>query len=311
MSTSTLTFKPITLQDRDILTPYFQKTPWRDCNSSFASLYLWSEQYPAAYTIQNGMAIVCYPHPTLYSYYLPIGDGGGGRRREVLEIMLRHARNQGTPLRLHLTSEVLDTVKDLLPHLEDIQWKRELADYIYPAEKLRTLSGKKLHSKKNHLNRFMAENEWAFEEIGPENRGECLAMLTAWENENRYGDERDIGLEQESRTVRRALELMEELRLSGGLIRLLSGERAGQVVAFSIGEPITEDTFVMHFEKAFGQINGAYAIINQQMVEHFAKGFAYINREDDAGDEGLRKAKLSYQPEFLLEKGALQITELL
>ena len=308
---STLTFKPITLQDRDILTPYFEKTNWRDCNASFASLYLCSEQSPAAYTIVNDMAVVCYPHPTIYSYYLPIGDGSGGRQREVLEVMLRHAKSQGTPLRLHLTSEVLDSVRDTLPHLENIQWKRDLADYIYPSDKLRTLSGKKLHSKKNHLNRFLAENEWSFEEITTSNKAECLSMLEIWQKENRYGDERDIGLENESQTVRRSLERLEDLRLSGGLIRLLSGERSGQVIAFSVGEPITGDTFVTHFEKAFGQINGAYTIINQKMAEHFAKDLAYINREDDAGDEGLRKAKLSYQPEFLLEKGALQVTELL
>lgn len=109
--------------------------------------------------------------------------------------MLAHAKEQGTPLRLHLTSEDLENVKNILPHLENIQWKRELADYIYPAEKLRTLSGKKLHSKKNHLNRFMAENEWAFEEINAGNKAECLAMLEEWEAQNRYGDSRDNGLE--------------------------------------------------------------------------------------------------------------------
>ncbi len=307
----TLTFKPVTLEDRDILTPYFEKTSWRDCNGSFASLYLWSKEYPALYAIVKDMAVVCYPHPTICSYYLPIGDGSSGRLREVLEVMLAHAKEQGTPLRLHLTSEDLENVKNILPHLENIQWKRELADYIYPAEKLRTLSGKKLHSKKNHLNRFMAENEWSFEEINAGNKAECLAMLEEWEAQNRYGDSRDNGLEAEHQAVRRALELLEELRLSGGLIRLLSGERAGRVIAFSIGEALTRDTFVMHFEKAFGEINGAYAAINQQMVEHFARDFTYVNREDDAGDEGLRKAKLSYQPEFLLEKGALQVTELL
>jgi len=308
---STLTFKPITLQDRDILTPYFQKVGWRDCNASFASLYLWSEKYPVSYTIVNDMAVVCYPHPTIYSYYLPIGDGSGGKQREVLEIMLDHAKSVGTPLRLHLTSEVLESAQEIFPNLENIQWKRELADYIYPSDKLRTLSGKKLHSKKNHLNRFLAENEWGFEEINASNKAECLAMLETWQSENLYHDERDAGLESEFRTVRRSLELLEVLRLSGGLIRLHSGERSGQVIAFSVGEPITDDTFVMHFEKAYAGINGAYAIINQQMVEHFAKGFAYVNREDDAGDEGLRKAKLSYQPEFLLEKGALHVTELL
>lgn len=306
-----LHFKPITLEDRDILVPYFKKTNWRDCNGSFASLFLWSERYPVEYTIVEDMAVICYPHPEIYSFYLPIGDGNASKTRRVLERMLEFSRERGTPLRLHLTSEDLEAVKNLLPNLDEIQWKRELADYIYPAEKLRTLSGKKLHGKKNHLNRFLAENQWRYEAISPENIGECGAMLERWQEENRYGTDQDIELEQETHTVRRALEYFQELNLSGGLIRLLSGDRAGEVIAFAIGEPLTEDTYCVHFEKAFGEINGAYTIINQQTVERQAAGFTYINREDDAGDEGLRKAKLSYQPEFLLEKGALQVTHLL
>ena len=306
-----LSFKPITLQDRDILTPYFDKMDWKDCNGSFASLFLWSKQYPVEYALVDDMAVVRYPHPTIDSFYLPIGDGSGGRTRSVLERMLAFVGQRGIPLRLHLTSEDLEGVRDLLPHLDAIEWKRELADYIYPAEKLRTLSGKKLHSKKNHLNRFLAENQWQYEPLDRENIPQCMQMLAVWEQQNRYGNEKDIGLEQETDTVRRALTYYDDLRLSGGLIRLLSGDRAGQVIAFAIGEPITKDTYVVHFEKAFSDINGSYAIINQQTVEKQASDFLYINREDDAGDEGLRKAKLSYQPALLLEKGALQITELL
>ena len=143
-----LNFKPITLQDRDILTPYFDKMDWKDCNGSFASLFLWSKQYPVEYALVDDMAVVRYPHPTIDSFYLPIGDGSGGRTRSVLERMLAFVGQRGTPLRLHLTSEDLEGVRDLLPHLDAIEWKRELADYIYPAEKLRTLSGKSFTARK-------------------------------------------------------------------------------------------------------------------------------------------------------------------
>lgn len=306
-----LTFKPITLEDQDILKPYFDKTDWKDCNASFACLFLWKERYPVEYAIVDDMAVVCYPHPTTYSFYLPFGDGSGGRTRRVLEKMLEFARWKGTSLRLHLTSEDLESVKDIIPNLDQIRWNRDLADYIYPADKLRTLSGKKLHGKKNHLNRFLAMNQWQYESIGPDNVAECIAMLEQWETENRYGTEQDKELDEESNAVRRALEYLDQLHLKGGLIRLLSGENAGRVIAFAIGEPMTSDTYCVHFEKAFGEINGAYTIINQQTVEREADGFTYINREDDAGDEGLRQAKLSYQPEFLLEKGALEIDHLL
>ena len=94
--------------------------------------------------------------------------------------------------------------------------------------------------------------------------------------------------------------LFEELNLVGGLLRL-----DGELIAFTIGEPICEDTFVVHIEKAFGHIQGAYPMINQQFVEHECMNYTYINREDDTGSEGLRKAKRSYRPVFMVEKGVV------
>ena len=95
-----------------------------------------------------------------------------------------------------------------------------------------------------------------------------------------------------------ALRLMNELQLTGGLLRV-----DGKVVAFSIGEELNKDMYVVHIEKAFSNMNGAYQMINQQFVLHEAMDYKYVNREDDAGSEGLRKAKESYRPVFMLEKG--------
>ena len=97
------------------------------------------------------------------------------------------------------------------------------------------------------------------------------------------------------------LRLFEELEMRGGALRV-----DGRIVAFTIGEPVGKDTLVVHIEKAFADIQGAYTMINQQFVEHEGAGFAYINREEDMGEEGLRKAKLSYKPVFLVEKGVVR-----
>lgn len=94
------------------------------------------------------------------------------------------------------------------------------------------------------------------------------------------------------------LRLFEELHLTGGVLRI-----DGKVVAFTIGEPICEDTYVVHIEKAYADVQGAYTMINQQFVEHECMNYKYVNREDDTGAEGLRKAKLSYRPAFMVEKG--------
>ena len=95
-----------------------------------------------------------------------------------------------------------------------------------------------------------------------------------------------------------SLRLYKELDLTGGVLRV-----NGNVVAFALGEPACEDTFVVHIEKAYSEVEGAYTMINQLFVEHACKGYQYVNREDDAGVEGLRKAKLSYKPALLLKKG--------
>lgn len=89
--------------------------------------------------------------------------------------------------------------------------------------------------------------------------------------------------------------------MRGGLLRV-----NGDVVAFTMGEPVCDDTLVVHIEKAFPDISGAYAVINQQFAIHEGAGFLYLNREDDVGEEGLRKAKLSYHPAFLVEKGVVR-----
>jgi len=96
------------------------------------------------------------------------------------------------------------------------------------------------------------------------------------------------------------LRLMNELKLTGGLLRI-----DGEVIAFTIGEPINEEMFVVHIEKAFKDIQGAYTMINQQFVEHELQSYQYVDREEDTGAEGLRKAKLSYRPVFLIEKGTV------
>ena len=99
-----------------------------------------------------------------------------------------------------------------------------------------------------------------------------------------------------------SLRLQKELELKGGILRV-----GGEIVAFTLGEPVSDDTFVVHIEKAHAQVRGAYQMINQQFLAHEVADYTYVNREDDTGDEGLRKAKLSYRPAFLVEKGTVTL----
>ena len=97
--------------------------------------------------------------------------------------------------------------------------------------------------------------------------------------------------------VKRSLEYYNELVLSGGLIRA-----GGRFVAFALGDKLNETTFLVHIEKAFAEITGAYQIINREFVLHNCMDYEFVNREDDTGDENLRKAKLSYRPWEIVKK---------
>ena len=121
-------------------------------------------------------------------------------------------------------------------------------------------------------------------------------MALKWRNQNGCNDDPDKNAEM--CVTLNSIRLYKELGQTGGIIRI-----DGKIAAFAIGEPICDDTFVVHIEKAFPEIDGAYTMINQQFVLHECMDYKYVNREDDAGSEGLRKAKLSYKPAFMVEKG--------
>ena len=186
-----------------------------------------------------------------------------------------------------------------------MEYYRDSADYVYETEKLSRLSGKKYHSKKNHVNKFKATYpDWSYEPITKDNVEECFQMALRWRELN--GCEEDEEKHAEICVALNFLRLFEELEMRGGALRV-----NGEVAAFTIGEQVGTDTLVVHIEKAFADVQGAYAMINQQFAEHEGTGFPYLNREEDMGEEGLRQAKMSYKPVFLIEKGVVRRKALL
>ena len=228
------------------------------------------------------------------SYSFPIGDASPEKALLALEA---HCKENEEPLKLHCVYRENEAwLEEHMPGKFEIEFDRDSADYIYECEKLIGLKGKKFHGKKNHVNKFIKTYDWAYEKITDDNIDDCLAMLYKWKEIN--CEPGNIEKHAEACVSENALREREFLGLKGGLIRA-----DGEVVAFAVGEQINEDTLVVHIEKAFSEVPGAYAIINQQFLVHEADGLKYVNREDDVGEPGLRKAKLSYHPEFLVEKG--------
>ncbi|MDO4554058.1 MAG: phosphatidylglycerol lysyltransferase domain-containing protein [Lachnospiraceae bacterium] len=287
-------FKKITMGDKEEIESIFSQVESRDCDRSFASAWLWKDHYNVDYTVEEGMLIFrsVSEHGTSFSF--PVGNGD---KKAALRLIREYCREEGIPFKLHsLSKEDEEFLNREYPGVFCIEFSRDDADYVYLAEKLQTLSGKKYHGKRNHINKFMESHQWSYESIDDSNREECLEMLEEWKIQNCLEEDREK--HDEICVSRNSLLYMEELGLKGGALRA-----EGKIIAFSVGEQLTKDTFVVHIEKAFSEIQGAYPMINQQFVIHEAKDCTYINREDDCGEEGLRKAKLSYRPVMMVEKG--------
>lgn len=290
-------FKRAELEDQEIISHYFEHHTSRSCERTFANVYLWSRQYPVKWAIIKNALVFKSEDENHVSFAYPAGAPEDVKN--ALEEMMEYSKAKGRPfLMYNVTPEYFAQLEEWYPGRFQIEYDRDSADYVYESEKLATLSGKKLHGKRNHINKFKSlfEDRWSYESMTKDNLEECFQMALKWRTENDCED--DDEKRGEMCVALNSLRLFEELHLTGGVLRL-----DGKVVAFTIGEPICEDTYVVHIEKAYADVQGAYTMINQQFVEHECMNYKYVNREDDTGAEGLRKAKLSYRPAFMVEKG--------
>ena len=294
-------FKRPELSDRQWVNDLLSREGSRACEHNFASIYLWATAYPQKIArVGDRLLVEMLGGPGL-SHLFPMGSGP---LAPALDTAKADAADHGAPLTLIcLTAEQKTQLEEEFHGRFTFQEDRDGFDYLYTVDKLADLAGKKLHAKRNHINRFVENNPtWTYEEITPATLPECLEMDKEWYRRSlqREGDaeERDLG--DEGIALRTAMEHYEELGLEGGLIRVY-----GEVVAFTIGDRLSADTYDVHFEKAYGELQGAYAMINREFarwVRARHPEVRYLNREDDMGVEGLRKAKQSYYPDLMVEK---------
>lgn len=291
-----LEFKPIELSDK----PSVDKSMWaedsRSADFNFANIYMWDERFNQSLAHIGGRSVIKPMYAVKPFFVYPVGSGD---LKSAVEELKDYAAQHRFPFCLRgVTNDVVEKLDELFPGRFRYTDDRAFYDYIYLAEKLASLAGKKLHSKRNHINRFVESHDWSFEPLTPELIPECMEMLDAWTVESI--DSSDHTLAAEHIAISRAFDNYVNLGLEGGILRI--GEK---MVAFSVGEKISSDTYNIHYEKAFADIQGAYPMINREFARYALElhpEIVYINREDDMGRENLRKAKLSYYPEFLIEK---------
>ena len=289
-------FRDIELQDKEIIDKFFTNNPYSSAESCFSNLYGWAHKYKTQYAVWRDFLLVKFTSDRGgCSYLTPFGRGNLASAIEVL------VDECGCPIKFEMsgvTSPMKDEIELAMPRRFEFTRQRANYDYIYTSEKLINLSGKKLQSKRNHINRFKAQqSDWRYISV-TENPGEvvrCKEMLKKWYDINK--DSSDESLDDDFKATSLFLDNFEAMDLRGGAL-----EVDGEIAAFSLGAKLNEDTFIVHVEKAFADIQGAYPLINQQFVLNEASEYTYINREEDMGLASLRKAKLSYRPDILLEK---------
>lgn len=297
-----LLFQKPEITDADFLKKALERNSYCGCELSVANIILWASYYHMEYSFPEQTLILRHTDADgriRLSY--PLGAGEEEQERRVFELELDYfVKQKQKPLFGLIDPWMYERINRWYPGRFEIIYERNWADYIYSREKLSTLAGKKLHGKRNHIKRFMEQHpDWSYEPIQDGNVADCIEMAKLWCRRNcvQEDDEKD----EEAHLVIVALRNYKSLHMKGGLLRT-----GGKVIAFTLGCQVTKDTFDVNFEKAYSEIQGAYPMINQQFVQHELQNYTYINREEDLGLEGLRRAKLSYYPEYLLEKGVLR-----
>ena len=300
----TLSFHPLTLDDRKAMQDVTLHAGRRNCNYTFANLAGWRFRFNTQVCITDNAVALRYTFNGQRAYMVCTPDAPSP---ELIEALLHDSH--GDLMLYGLEDEQLVKgeglrVKDQWSMFNG-QWSleslRDHFDYIYRRNDLIELRGKHLAGKRNHLRRFRAEHpDFEYRPLGPELFDDCRRLTVIWEGEKEVSET----IEAEKRVMETFFTHWDALGMTGGSI--FAG---GRMVAFTCGAAVTDDTMDVCVEKADRRVEGAFAVINQQFAEHLPEQFVYVNREEDMGIPGLRLAKMSYHPEILLSFNAVHITE--
>lgn len=289
-------FKPVTLGDKAWVDELVlaENSPSADYN--FGNLYIWDRTYKQRIARCGDRLLTEFACEGERALVFPIGRGP---LEPAIAALTDYAAQNGRVLTLYgVTEGHRALLEELWPGRFVFDTDEGTYDYLYRAERLATYAGKALHAKKNHCNRFEAENDWDFRPLTRELIPDCIDMLELWSEEN--SARLDPSVSEEHAAILRAFDAYEALGLEGGALFA-----DGQIVGFSLGSMISADTFDVYFEKAEVSLNGAYPMVCRELTRLLLlrhPGLVYMNREDDMGLESLRQSKLSYRPETLLVK---------
>jgi hypothetical protein len=284
----TAPFAAVTLDDEKTYNEFLARCPQKASDYSFVNLWGWRDQYGLERILLPDCILIRQQHPTP-AYWGPVGHWptiDWDRVRSTVQSDCRFIRVPETLAR---------TMVEACPHVQ-MHEHRDHWDYLYSVQELTTLSGNRFHKKKNLLNQFLRRYEYTYVRLDKHNVEKALTLQTEWMLWR--NDESDSTLEAENKAIVRVMHDWERLDavFGAGL------EVEGRMVAYTIAEPLSSDTVVIHFEKGCPNYKGVYQAINNLFLANDCRDFTWVNREQDLGDQGLRKAKLSYNPSDYLKK---------
>ncbi len=291
-----LKLSEISMFDKIIFDDYLKKIDSQVSELNFTNFFMWRDYYGIRYSIINEfLCIISSVGDKPYCYF-PIGDYSNVENLKIAIYSIRDYffQHNWEFVMCRVSAQQISVLEDL-----DIRFTakedRNNFDYIYYVQSLSTLKGKKLDGKRNHINKFNKLHTFKYEEISDKNISDCIDILEKWSIQRNYLEDESLIAERKAN-----FELLNNykfLNVKGALIRV-----DDKPEAFTVGEMLNSNTVVIHVEKANSMINGLYTLINQQFLANHCNGIEFVNREQDLGINGLRKAKLSYNPAILLEK---------
>lgn len=308
-------FNDVLLTDRELIQSYTLHGDSQNCDLSFANIISWRFLYDTQYAVIDGFLVFRFYSGHHLAYMGPLAkpDSEGRlpdvlRAVDVVKVLRQDAIAMGHPfLMIGAGKELVQRMEAAMPGVFKMKQERDFFDYIYSREKLETLSGKHLQSKRNHCNKFRAlYPQYEYQPLQPEMIPQCLKLEEEWrlKTKDSATDSEKQNLFEELRSMTRAFLYWNQLDCLGGTIFV-----DNKLVAFTYGCAINLDTFDVCVEKADVDYEGAFSIINQEFLKHLPQQYIHINREEDLGENGLRRAKLSYKPELLLEKYSIMEKE--
>jgi len=283
-------FRPLILAEKPLVDAALRENPPEVSELTFTNLFCWQAKRQVSVAEREG-GLIFLAQEADRSFFMPPACTCDVER--AARDMFEHAHAVGFE---PVIERVPEAMSEALARAGfRVEEDRANWDYVYQVSDLASLEGRHYDGKRNFVHQALTNNRCEYRSITSANVRDCLALETSWCNLRHC--ELDPGLEAEQRAIASCFEHWDELVLFGGAVLVES-----KIQAFAIGERLNQDTAVVHFEKADPELRGMYQLINHWFARNELSGFTYVNREQDLGIEGLRKAKESYHPHHMVRK---------